>query len=154
MATIKVSYENREKLLSEFNKYFADGEKNPQFQYKSVIVKGSNEKSNMESFLQLLTMNQIRYSPAGTVGKKFKAFDYISGKEGEVTLEKGDILISAYQPQSHFMQALFEPKNKLTDSLSYDITAWSLPYVYNLKSFAVTEKITADIGTIVSVKIG
>ena len=29
MATIKVSYENREKLLSEFNKYFEDAIKNP-----------------------------------------------------------------------------------------------------------------------------
>jgi hypothetical protein len=144
MATIKVSYENREKLLSEFNKYFEDGMKNPQFQYKSVIIKGSNEKSNLNNLLKLLDRNQIRYSYAGNTGKKFKGFDYTANKDGEVALEKGDILISAYQPQSHFIQALFEPDTKASDSLSYDLTAWALPYVYNLKAYAITERVAAD----------
>jgi hypothetical protein len=144
MATIKVSYENREKLLSEFNKYFEESAKNPQFQYKSVIIKGSNEKSNLNNLLKLLDRNQIRYSFAGNTGKKFKGFDYCANKDGEVTIEKGDILVSAYQPQSHFIQALFEPKTKSTDSVSYDLTAWALPYVYNLKSFALPDKITPD----------
>lgn len=53
IATIKVSYDNREKLVSEFNKYFEENAKNPSFKYKSVIIKGSNEKSNIASLLQL-----------------------------------------------------------------------------------------------------
>ena len=144
MATLKVAYENREKLVSEFNKFFEEGMKNPDFKYKSVIIKGSNEKSNMSELLKLLDINQIKYSFAGNTGKKFKGFDYLENKDGEVTIEKGDILVSAYQPQSHFMQVLFEPDSKTTDSLTYDLTAWALPYIYNLKSFAVAEKITAD----------
>jgi hypothetical protein len=144
MAAIKVSYENREKLLSEFNKYFDESMKNPQFRYKSVIIKGSNEKSDINDLLKLFDRNQIRYSYAGNTGKKFKGFDYYSNKDGEVTIEKGDILISAYQPQSHFMQALFEPNSKTADSLTYDITAWALPYVYNLKAFALADKIAPD----------
>jgi hypothetical protein len=144
MATIKVSYENREKLLSEYNKYFEESVKNPQFQYKSVIIKGSNEKSNVNDLLKILDRNQIRYSLAGNTGKKFKGFDYRVNKDSEVTIEKGDILISAYQPQSHFMQALFEPKSKASDSVSYDLTAWALPYVYNLKAFAIPDRVTAD----------
>lgn len=144
MATIKVSFENREKLISEFNKFFADGEKNPVFDYKSVVVKGSNEKSNLEALFQLLDRNQIRYSYAGSIGKKLKGFDYLNNKEGEVTIEKGDFLISPFQPQSHFMKVLFEPDSKATDSLSYDLTAWALPYVFNLKTFAVNEQIKPD----------
>ena len=144
MATIKVSYENREKLLSEFNKYFEESTKNPHFQYKSVIIKWSNEKSNMNDLLKILDRNQIKYSYAGNTGKKFKGFDYATSKDGEVTVEKGDILVSAYQPESHFMQALFEPVTKASDSLSYDLTAWSLPYVYNLIAFAVPDRIQAD----------
>jgi hypothetical protein len=153
MATIKVSFENREKLLSQFNKYFEDSEKSPSFQYKSVIIKGSNEKSNISSLVQLFDRNQIRYTYAGNIGKKFKGFDYSSNKEGEVVVEKGDILISAYQPQSHLMQVLFEPDTKATDSLSYDLTAWALPYVYNLKAFAVSEKIASDTGKVEQKKI-
>jgi hypothetical protein len=153
MATIKVAYENREKLISGFNKYFDESEKNPLFQYKSVIIKGSNEKSNIGSLLQLFDRNQIRYTYAGNIGKKFKGFDYSSNKDGEVTVEKGDILISAYQPQSHFVQVLFEPDSKTSDSLSYDLTAWALPYVFNLKAFAITEKVSADTGKVEQKKI-
>jgi hypothetical protein len=144
MATIKVSYENREKLLSEFNKFFEDGEKNPAFTYKSIIIKGSNEKSNIKSLFQLLDRNQIRYSYAGNTGKKMKGFDYLNNKEGEVTIEKGDYLISLYQPQSHFVQVLFEPDSKATDSLSYDITAWAVPYIYNVRTYALTEQIKPE----------
>jgi hypothetical protein len=153
MATVKVAYENREKLLSEFNKYFDESTKNPSFKYKSVIIKASNEKSNIESLLQLLDKNQISYQHAGNTGKKFKGFDYTSNKDGEVTIDKGDILISAYQPESHLMQVLFEPDTRTTDSLSYDLTAWALPYVYNLKAFAITEKIAADTGKVMHQKI-
>jgi hypothetical protein len=153
MATIKVSYENRQKLVSEFNKYFEECEKSPLFQYKSVIIKGSNEKSNIASLLQLFDRNQIRYAYAGSIGKKFRGFDYASNKDGEVIIEKGDILISAYQPQSHLVQVLFEPDSKATDSLSYDLTAWALPYVYNLKAFAITEKISPDTGKVELKKI-
>jgi hypothetical protein len=118
-----------------------------------VIIKASNEKSNVSNLLKLFDRNQIRYSYAGNQGKKFKGFDYSSNIDGEVTIEKGDILISAYQPQSHFIQALFEPKSKATDSLTYDITAWALPYVYNLKAFAVTDKINPDTSKVLIEKI-
>lgn len=153
MATIKVSCENREKLVSEFNKYFEDAAKNPQFQYKSVIIKGSNEKSNLNDLLRLLDQNQIKYSYAGNTGKKVKGFDYLSNKDSEFSIEKGDILVSAYQPQSHFVQALFEPKTKSSDSITYDLTAWALPYVYNLKAFALTEKLIPDTSKIEIKKI-
>ena len=153
MATVKVSYENREKLISEFNKYFEESVNNPSAKYKSIIVKGSNEKSNIGDLLKLFDRNQIRYSYAGNTGKKFKSFDYLANKDGEVTIEKGDILISAYQPQSHLVQVMFEPDSRSTDSLSYDLTAWSLPYVYNLKAYALTDKIIADTGSVVQRKV-
>ncbi len=148
MATLKVSWDNREKLVTEFNRYFDENTKNPTFKYKSVIIKGSNEKSNITSLLQLFDRNQIRYSYAGNTGKKYKGFEYLSNKEGEVTIDKGDILISAYQPESHFMSVLFEPDSRTTDSLSYDLTAWALPYVYNVKAYALTDKISADTGKV------
>ncbi len=143
LATLKVSFDNREKLITEFNKFFSEGASRPSFQYKSIIIKGSNAKSDTEELCELLRKNQIRYSYAGNTGKKYRGFDYRSNAEGDVTIEKGDILISAFQPQSRFVQVLFEPDSKATDSLSYDLTAWALPYAYNLKAFAVTDQIKA-----------
>jgi len=36
---------------------------------------------------------------------------------------------------------LFEPRSKLSDSATYDITAWSLPFVYGVQTYAVKEKL-------------
>lgn len=141
MATLKVAYDNRVKLLEEFNRFFAENLNKPSFRYKSIIIKGSNDRDALEDLFNLLTKNQIRYSYAGNTGKKYKGFDYLANAEGEVTVEKGDFLISAYQPQSKFMQVLFEPDSKASDSLSYDLTAWALPYAYNIKAFAVEDQI-------------
>ncbi len=144
MATLKVSYENREKLLSEFSKFFRDNREQPAFKYKSIIIKKSNDPSAVSELLQLLERNQIRYSYAGNAGKKLRGFDYLANSEKEFMIEKGDILISAYQPESRFMQVLFEPDSKASDSLSYDLTAWALPYAYNLKAFAATDQVKAS----------
>ncbi|MBN1387096.1 MAG: hypothetical protein JW965_01530 [Bacteroidales bacterium] len=141
MATIKVSYENREKLITEFNNFFRSGLDKPIFEYESVIIKGDNDKATIASLLKLLEKNQVRYSLAGNTGKTYKAFDYLANKEGQVKITEGDILVSARQPQSHLMKVLFEPDSKYVDSLSYDLTAWSLPYVYNIKAYAVKDRI-------------
>ena len=39
------------------------------------------------------------------------------------------------------VKVLFEPQSKLVDSVTYDITAWSLPYVYGLTAYASKERI-------------
>ncbi len=141
MATIKVSYENRERLITEFNDFFRSGLDKPIFEYESVIIKGDNDKATISSLLKLLDKNQVWYSLAGNNGKTYKAFDYLANKEGQVKITEGDILVSARQPQSHLVKVLFEPKSKYVDSLSYDLTAWSLPYVYNIKAYAVKDRI-------------
>ena len=143
MATIKVSYDNREKLISEFNRFFDEGAKNPAFEFKSIIIKGSNEKSNIQALQELLDRNQIRYVYAGT-GQKLKGFDYLNNRDGEVTTEKGDILISAYQPQSRMVKVLFEPRSRASDSLSYDLTAWALPYAFNLKAYGLADQVKTE----------
>ena len=141
MATLRVACENRTRLLEEFNRFFSDNMNEPSFRYKSIIIKGSNDKNSLEDLFSLLTKNQIRYSYAGNTGKKYKGFDYLANAEGEVTIEKGDFLISAFQPQSRFMQVLFETDSNASDSLSYDLTAWALPYAYNIKAYAVEDQI-------------
>lgn len=141
MATIKAAFENRARIISEFNLYFAGNSARPQFGYKSIIIKGNNPESDLHDMLELLEKNQIKYSLAGNIGKKYRGFDYLKNSTGEVKIEAGDILISAYQPQSRLMQVLFEPDSKASDSLSYDLSAWALPYAYNLSAFAIEEQV-------------
>src|SRR5690606_9962877 len=49
--------------------------------------------------------------------------------------------ISAYQPKSVLLKVLFEPHTFVSDSATYDITAWSLPYAYGLQAFASTDNL-------------
>ncbi len=148
MATIKVSYENRERLLKEFIDFFRSGTTNPTFEYSSIIIKTSNNKFDIKSLCELLEKNQVNFSYAGNIGKSYEGFDYLANKKSRTTIEKGDILVSAYQPQSHFVEVLFEPDSKFTDSLSYDLTAWALPYIYNLKAYAIKERIRSNGGEV------
>lgn len=142
LATVEATYDKAEKLVAEFSKFCADNAANPPGQYKSYVVKGNNAADNIAAFTKLLDQNGIHYGYAPTNEKRaLNGYNYFSGKNENVALEAGDLVISAYQPRAGFVRVLMEPKSKLPDSLTYDITAWSLPYVYGLKTFGLTEKI-------------
>ena len=47
----------------------------------------------------------------------------------------GDLVVSTDQPKGVLAGVLFDPAPTLSDSLSYDMTAWSLPYVYGLEGW-------------------
>lgn len=141
MAVLASAADNSDRLLSEFYEFFRSGAEKPSSKYKSFIIKGSADAASLESLRQLLETNQIRYSSPRVTGKKITAYDYRADREGSVTVEEKDILISTYQPQSRLLQVLFEPDSKSSDSISYDLTAWALPYVYNIEAYAVEERI-------------
>ena len=52
-------------------------------------------------------------------------------------------MISAYQPKGVLVQVLFDPETAVVDSLTYDITAWALPYAYGLEAYAFEDKISS-----------
>jgi hypothetical protein len=142
MAVVATAAENRRKLLTNFYEFFNYAANKPGFKYGTIIIKGTADAASLESLRELLVSNQIRFESPRVTGKKIAAYDYRRDKEGSVTLEKDDIIVSAYQPQSRLMQVLFEPDSHSSDSVSYDLTAWALPYVYNIEAYATEERIT------------
>ena len=50
------------------------------------------------------------------------------------------------------VKVLFEPKSKLNDSATYDITAWALPYAYGVQTYAVKEKLAGENSQAISTK--
>jgi len=68
-------------------------------------------------------------------------FDYKKGGNGRVSISENDLIISTAQPKSTLAQVLFEPEPYLSDSLTYDITAWSLPIAFGLEAYATTQTI-------------
>ncbi len=69
--------------------------------------------------------------------KSYRGLNYKTGKSGQVKVQKGDLVVSAYQSKSVLVQVLFEPKTELRDTLTYDITAWAIPYSYGLDAYAI-----------------
>jgi len=53
----------------------------------------------------------------------------------------GDLVISAFQPRSVLTQVLFDPEAAVEDSVTYDITGWSVPLAYGLDAYASTQRI-------------
>lgn len=141
LSTVEASSMQAARLVKEFRAYFSNAVSNGVGEYKSYLVKyDASDGQRIDKLLELLDRNGIQYSAASGNGK---GFNYHTGKEESFMAGPGDILISALQPRSALIKVLFEPKSRLSDSVTYDITAWSLPYVYNLKAYASREKLNA-----------
>jgi len=59
-------------------------------------------------------------------------------------MSEGDLIISAHQPRSTLLRVLFEPVSAISDSITYDLTAWALPYAYDVDAFATPDRIRPD----------
>ncbi|MEO1513587.1 MAG: M14 family metallopeptidase [Bacteroidota bacterium] len=141
LSTIEISSQNAAELDKRFVDYFEKAKSQPVGKYKSYLIKSSNSKARLKALCDLLDRNKIRYGQAGDKQRNLPAFDYRSGKEGYAQVEKGDLLISAHQSQSVLLQVLFEPEPYVADSLTYDITAWALPFAYGLEAYALKDKL-------------
>lgn len=144
LSTIEMTAKSASRLLENFENYFKTHSENPVGKYKSFVIKGSNAREKIIALTELLDKNKIRYGLSNATDQTVKGFEYVSGKEAEFKLEANDLIINAFQPKSVLVQVLFEPEAFLVDSMTYDITAWSLPYAYGLEAFAVEDKISKD----------
>lgn len=143
LSTIEVASQNASKLISEFKKFYDDAVTNGVGNYKSYVIKyNANDEEKIQNLLGLLDKNKIVYG-TGKGTSSLRGFNYDSRKEESFSLASNDIIISSFQPKSALVKVLFEPSTLLVDTLAYDITAWSLPYVYGLKTYATTQRIDA-----------
>ncbi len=139
MSTLEMASKNNERLLKEFKNFFANAKANGAGEYKSFVITEANT-NKITGLKKLLDANNIEYG-TGTAAN-IKGYNYVTGKE-EIFNANNSLVISTLQPKGALVKVLFEPSTKLTDSATYDITAWSLPYAYGLQAYAVKEKIAA-----------
>ena len=128
--------------MQNFSQYFKDGAENPKGTYKTYIIRNTNAKDKIKSLTTLLDRHKIKYGLAGFASSA-TAYDYTSGRDTAVRINEKDLIISARQPMSVLTQVLFDPESELSDSLTYDITAWSLPLAYGLEAYASKQSIVA-----------
>ncbi|MEJ5993918.1 M14 family metallopeptidase [Pedobacter sp. Du54] len=141
MATIETVATHSDKLLSEFKKYFDQSAINPPGNYKTYIVKAQNIE-RLRKMADLLKRNQISIAFGGD--KTVNGYNYETQKVESFKVERNDLIVNLQQPHSVMANVLFEPQTFVTDSNTYDITAWALPYAYGLNAYGVKEAITGN----------
>lgn len=143
LATIETVYNHSEKVIEEFKNYYKIANSGSVGEYKNYIIpKLGNPENKKNDLMKLLDLNGIKYYQPFKVNEKLKdVYNYQTNRLESKILKDGDIIIPSKQNFSVLTHLLFEPKTQLSDTMTYDITAWSLPYVYGLSTFASKEKI-------------
>jgi Zinc carboxypeptidase len=143
LSTVEMVSTHHDRVLSEFGKFFADSRSSPSGPYKTWVVKsggGTGKPAALREHLERLGIE------SGSVKESVRTdgYSYRTGKEEKFSVSPGDLVISAYQPRSTLLRVLFEPEPELVDSVTYDITAWALPYVYDVDAYALAGRIEPD----------
>lgn len=141
ISTIEIASANSNRLLSNFKNYFDESNAGKNNIYKSYVVKNA-ANSNISALKNLLQKNQIQFGFANA-NSNGKGYNYFNQKEESFTIQKNDLVINAAQPKAALLKVLFEQQPKLTDSATYDITAWALPYAYGVQTFASKENVAS-----------
>ena len=132
ISTVEISSANSKKLNEEFINFFKPKNFNTNY-----IMSGDRDKINQLS--KFLREHKIDFYSTKT--QKLKAFSYNKNKITSFTTSANDLIIPNSQPKGKLVDVLLERTTKLSDSLTYDITAWSLPFVYGLDAYSTSKKI-------------
>lgn len=133
LTIIETASNQSDQLLKGFRGFMTNSRKKAKGVYATYVMK-NNPKS--EQLVELLKKNGIEYSYANA-NQKTIGYNYKTKKDNAFSIEPNDLIIKADQPRGVMTQVLFEPNQKLNDSLSYDITAWDLPLAYGLEGYAL-----------------
>lgn len=136
---IEIVSQNSSRVVSEFQKFYQQANAGDLSTFQSYVIKyDPARESSLRALTELLDKNKIRYY---TTSGTFKGIDYASKKNQTYAVKEKDLVIPGNQPKGALVRVLFEPEAKLSDSVTYDITAWSLPYVYGLEGIASSTKV-------------
>ena len=135
LSTVEVASQNAASLNSHFKEFF----KNNDLKYKSFVLKGNPD--NIKTLTEMLDRHEIKYgfSTGGTA----KGYSYTSSKNGSMD-SKDALVVSTNQPKGKMVEVLFEPQTTLSTPITYDITAWSLPYAFGLEAVASSTLVAAN----------
>jgi len=136
LSTVEVASKNVARLNTEFKNFYT----NKDFKYKSYVLSGN--KDHIAALQELLDRHEITYGTPKV--NTVKGYRYHTNSTGTSTLSENAMVVSTDQPKGTMVKVLLEPNAKLSDSLTYDITAWSLPFAYGLDAVATTSIVKSE----------
>jgi len=141
LSTIEIASQQAQRITEEFSRYFHNAATAPEGVYKSYVIKAAGNAEKLANLAALLKRNNITFGYGSKIPKA-SGLNYFTGKTENVDIGREDMVISAFQPRSNLLQVLFEPQSRLTDSVTYDITAWAIPYAYGLPAYAIRQQLS------------
>jgi len=142
LSSLETVLTHANRLITEQIQFFTSPPSQKQFPYTSYLIKTQElSPHTLQHFLNLLTKHRIQYGQL-TSQALVQAFSYQTNKEEELTIQPHDILIPSDQPQVHLLHALLEPNPRLEEAVTYDVSAWSLLYAYNLDAYAIQKPLS------------
>jgi hypothetical protein len=143
ISTIEVSSDNAEDLETNYIEFFRNAWKQVPDGFNTYIVKSRNGNKKIRKLTELLDHHKIKYGHLNN-SKSTRGFDYHLNRNVPVSIEPSDLIIPVQQAKSTLLRVLFEPGSTLVDSLTYDITSWSIPFAFGLETFATDQIIKID----------
>jgi len=150
VSTVEVSAAHGAELIKHFHSYFKEAVEHPSGEYKAWLIRNDSFGDRLERLRTLLDRNGIQWEFACS-GKQLTGVDYETGKTAAFKVETGDVIVNANQPKSNLLRVLFERQSHISDSVTYDITAWSVPFVYGVQAYGLNNyvKCSADIDRVI-----
>ncbi len=140
LSTVEMAATHRDRALTEFSSYFDRALSDPPGAYKAYVVRASSNGNRLQEMADNLDMLGISYGKALS-DTRVRGLDYRSSTIGRQTITSGDLVIPASQPRAVLTKVLFDPNTVMSDSLTYDITAWALPYAYDVEAVASNDEV-------------
>jgi len=123
LSTIKATQAMREELLSHMREFYlekADAAKAASI--KAYVFGEEADQARTYHLAEMLNRHQIKvYELNNDLNSDGKSF-----KKGKA------YVIPTNQQQYQLITAIFERRTEFTDSLFYDVSAWTMPYAFNL----------------------
>ncbi|MEM6325728.1 MAG: M14 family metallopeptidase [Bacteroidota bacterium] len=136
LETIATTARDAAEVRQEFAAFF---QQTPRDGVAAYAVWGS--EATVDDLARLLEIQGIEYAYS-TEAERLQGVRYGAGlgapdAPASVSIPSGALVVPLDQPKRVLAQVLFEPNPALADSVTYDATAWALPYVYNLTAAAL-----------------
>lgn len=123
LSTLKAGVVMREKLLDNQRKFYVTAlEEADKKEVKAYVFSEPEDKARVSNFIRTLLMHHIKIFEL----EKNITLDGEEYKAGE------SYIIHLKQPESRFIESLFEPVFDFTDSTFYDVSTWVLPMAFNI----------------------
>ena len=142
LATVATTAANAPEVRREFAAYFQAPPAGP---VRAYAVRG--DAGRLGALAALLDQQGVGYGWASreqTASGARYGGGLAAPEAGRVTVRPGDLVVPLDQPKGTLAAVLFEPEPALGDSVTYDVTAWALPYVYGVEGMMLEAPVEAN----------